>query len=171
MDETSRERADALPLPLTGRLFPLKGERIPAQGKLVRERRPGAPIKKTDLPCKGNGTVNTQFPLHCLNRITIIAFPCPFRAPTIALNRNPGWRSMTRWPWAGIRIPFREKTCCLIWYRFPRWGTDDCHLCIEYGSDESVTARTIPTNAGATNTLLESGRNPSVDAVVELNRT
>ena len=44
------------------RLFPLKGERISAQGKLVRERRPGLQSKTTDLPCKGNGTGDTQFP-------------------------------------------------------------------------------------------------------------
>ena len=30
----------------------LKGERIPARGKLVFERRPGSPIKNIDLPCK-----------------------------------------------------------------------------------------------------------------------
>jgi hypothetical protein len=37
----------------------LKGERIPAQGKRVFERRLGSPVKNMDLPCKGNGTVNT----------------------------------------------------------------------------------------------------------------
>ena len=46
--------------------FPLKGERIPAQGKLVFERRPGSPVKNMDLPCKGNGISNTQFPYDFL---------------------------------------------------------------------------------------------------------
>ena len=44
--------------PLKG-LKGLKGERIPTRGKRVFERRPGSPVKNMDLPCKGNGTVNT----------------------------------------------------------------------------------------------------------------
>ena len=61
-----------------------------------------------DLPCKGNGTVNTQFPhdFFDLNRDHCI--PVPLQGTHNSLNRNPGRRSKTRLPRAGIRIPFGE---------------------------------------------------------------
>ncbi len=42
-------------------VFAPRGQRIPAQGKLVLERRPGCGWSKNELPCKGNGLKETRF--------------------------------------------------------------------------------------------------------------
>jgi hypothetical protein len=62
-----------------------------------------------DLPCKGNGTINTWF--FDLNRDHCV--PVPLQGSHNPLNRNPGRRSKTSLPWASIRIPFGENSIAI----------------------------------------------------------
>ena len=62
-----------------GPFLPLKGERIPAQGKLVFERRPGLVSRTTKLPCKGKG-IDDMISASCFERLLDQRVPLPLQA-------------------------------------------------------------------------------------------
>ena len=67
----------------------------------------------TALPVRATESATHNFPIICLNRIAIIAFPSPFRAPTIPLTETQGGARRLACRWAGIHIPFGEKTLAI----------------------------------------------------------
>ena len=49
------------------------GQRIPAQGKLVFERRPGIGCREFLLPCQGNGPCQDRLETHNLREIHVFS--------------------------------------------------------------------------------------------------
>jgi len=89
--------------------FSPKGIRIPAQGKRVFERRPG--LRLMGIVCAlqghGNAMIAIQIKKSCGN--CVLTVPLPLQGKSMFLTGDPGRRSKTSLPWAGIRSPFRGK--------------------------------------------------------------
>ena len=94
-----------------------------------------------DLPCKGNGTDDTQFRHHFFDPKRDHCVTVPLQGSCNSLNRDPGRRSETRLP--------------LGWYPYPLRGKDGCQLQNEDGSDELLTVRTISPTAARSTVLPE----------------